>query len=121
MKLITLSLLILITAASCSNKKDLDVQDGTYRTFSPVSINGELINDLWTIEGDRFSITRDGQEIYAIEGVWNLDHLELFPYGDNPYYKTSMKGATIVTVDFGFYLYPNYPTTDITFCLQRQN
>lgn len=113
----TFLLPLLILAASCTNKSDNDLQDGTYETRSPISIDGKLINDKWIIEGDRFTITRNDQIIYTIVGIHSGKRVDLFPLDNNPYYPHSFAKGLIITVSWGFYF---YPTTGETFTLQKQ-
>lgn len=109
-------LLLLLPFAACSNKGDLDVKSGSYRTFSPVSINGELINDTWVIEGDNFKIIRGIETIYSVSGIRNGNRIELFPDGTNPYYNEDFRDDKIVTTSWGFYF---YPSSQKTFTLQH--
>ena len=109
----------LFTLTSCNkNDSDLDLKQGMYKLFSPISIEGEELNtDFWRITDDSLIITRHGGVVYADRIVWHGKRIDLFPFHYNPYYPDDMSMGQINTIWWGFfYVVPGLPT----FTLQKE-
>lgn len=119
-RLIAILLFILIMGllSSCHKNDDFDLKSGTYKVFSPISVDGVLLNkEFWVITDDSLIIIRDGNRIYANRIVWHGRRVDLFPFGYNPYYDDDMSMGIISTVYWGFF----YAGVGVpTFTLQRE-
>ncbi len=100
-------LLILCVFITACHKGDHDLKTGTYKLYSPMSINGVLLDsDYWIITKDSLTVTHYGQVTYKGVIHWNGNKCSLWENTISPYYEESMAGGKIVTVWYGFFYYP---------------
>lgn len=117
--IITFLLIAVAMLSACTKNSDLEIKDGVYHLRSPISIDSVMMDsDYWILSHDVFIIVRRGDTIMQHTGYIHNKRYEFFSDGDNPYYPDeSFSGGKIVSVDWGFYFFPN---SGKTFTLDRE-